>query len=263
MYQTMADPLITLTTDFGAADAYVAAMKGVILAINPAARLLDLSHEIPPQDTLHAAMILLGAVPYFPPGALHIVVVDPGVGTERALLYAECGAQRLLLPDNGVLSLLEKKLPVGRAIQLQDSRFWRPDVSRTFHGRDILAPVAGHLSLGLKPALLGPVASTWHRLTLPEPRIFHDRVEGEVMHVDRFGNLITTIRAGHVHQRRLGELEICGQRLPFVETYAAAGPGQAVALLSSEGFVEVAIRQGNAAARLGAGRGTAVTVHVA
>jgi S-adenosylmethionine hydrolase len=253
----VADPLITLTTDFGCDSPYVAAMKGVILSLNPAARLHDLSHAIPPQDLRHAAFFLSGAVPYFPKGTLHVIVVDPGVGTERAMLYAELGGQRLLVPDNGVWTRLG---PPGRVIQLREKRYWRADVSRTFHGRDILAPVAGHLSLGLDPAALGPAVSEWVHLTAPEFRRGPHGLTGEVVFVDHFGNLVSNIPG-----EALGgpaRVTVAGQEARLVHTYADAPPGTLVAVVSSWGTLEVAVSQGSAAARLQAGVGTPVTVEV-
>src|SRR5439155_17058133 len=187
-------PVITLTTDFGYGSPYVAAMKGVILSINPAARILDLSHAIPPQALRHAAFFLASAVPYFPPQAIHAVVVDPGVGTDRALLYVETGQHRLLVPDNGCWTEL-LHISGGEPLvhQITESRYWRATVSSTFHGRDILAPVAAHLSRGLDPRALGSRASKWVRLDLPRPWRGEDGLHGEVIFVDHFGNLITNI----------------------------------------------------------------------
>ena len=257
-------PLITLTTDFGHDSPYVAAMKGVILGINPAARLVDLCHEVPPQDVRHAAFILAAAVPYFPADALHVVVVDPGVGSDRALLYVETGKHRLLAPDNGCWTplLADGAAPV-RVIRLAEPRYWRQPVSATFHGRDILAPVAGHLSLGLAPEKLGPEAADWVRLPWPSPTSRKSGMHGEVLFVDRFGNLITNIPAESVRSRPT--VLVVGKRklrrgFRWVRTYAEAEPGQLVALISSFGTLEVAVVQGNAAKRLGAAISTAVSI---
>src|SRR5437660_1466434 len=139
----MPDPLITLTTDFGTDSPYVAAMKGVLLCINPAARVIDLSHDIPPQDIRHTAFLLAQSVPYFPPGTLHVVVVDPGVGSDRSILFVALGGQRLLVPDNDCWTLLtESHAQPLRVLRVSEPRFWRPQVSATFHGRDVFAPVA-------------------------------------------------------------------------------------------------------------------------
>jgi S-adenosyl-L-methionine hydrolase (adenosine-forming) len=260
--KAMADPLITLTTDFGQAAPYVAAMKGVILGINPAARLVDLSHQIPPQDVRHADHFLAGAIPYFPPGVIHVVVVDPGVGTERKLLYVELGGHRLLLPDNGCWTLLARQVgavPVVR--QLSEPRFWREPVSHTFHGRDILAPVAAHLSLGADPALLGPLATEWQALEMPQPHVADNSIIGEVSTVDDFGNLITNIPATMVAQPPdVLLVRKQSRKFRWVRTYGEVKPGQLVGLISSSGYVEIAVAQGNAAQQLKAKPGTEITI---
>jgi S-adenosyl-L-methionine hydrolase (adenosine-forming) len=256
-------PLVTLTTDFGAASPYVAAMKGVLLGVNPEVRIHDLSHAIPPQDVRHASYFLAGCVPYFPAGTIHVCVVDPGVGTKRALLLAEAGGQFLLAPDNGcltgALAALHGK-PVVR--RLGEPRFWRNPVSSTFHGRDILAPAAGHLSLGVKPAEFGPTVADWVRLENPEARIEKNRIRGEVIFIDDFGNLITNIRGEMIRARP--EVLVVGKRalrqFHWVKNYAEASPGELVALISSEGWLEIAIVQGHAARKLGARVGTLVSV---
>src|SRR5262249_40166495 len=178
----MADPIITMTTDFGEDSPYVAAVKGVLLGLNPAARLVDLSHQIPPQDIRHAAYFLAASLPYFPPGMVHLVVVDPGVGSERAVLCVELAGSFLVVPDNGCWTSLEKAVPrPPRVFRLTESRYWRQPVSSTFHGRDILAPVAAHLSLGIAPQSLGQETSEWVRLEMPVPVRTGSRIVGEVI----------------------------------------------------------------------------------
>ncbi len=253
------NPLITLTTDFGAGSAYVAALKGAILTVNPEARLVDLSHAIGPQDLIHAALFLTEAVPYYPAGTLHLVVVDPGVGTERGLLYVEVDDQRLLVPDNGLWTPLAQGRRIEQVRRLTEARYWRPAVSPTFHGRDILAPVAGHLSRGLDPAALGPLVQQSVELRLPEPSRTRDGLRGEVLWVDCFGNLITNIRESPLVDAvtiRVGDRVISRR----VRTYGEAAPGELVFLISSGGWLEVAVVQGNAAERLGARRGAPVEI---
>jgi len=257
------DPIITLTTDFGEAAHYVAALKGVILAINPAARIVDLSHQIPPQNIRHADLFLAGAIPYFPSGVIHVVVVDPGVGTDRNLLYVELGGHRLLLPDNGCWTTLAAKdgaTPVVR--RLGKPRFWRQPVSNTFHGRDILAPVAGHLSTGIDPALLGRPVTEWCILETPRPRVGANSIRGEVLSVDDFGNLITNIPAELV--RSAPDVLQVGKSLRkqfhWVATYGEARRGQLVVLASSTGNVEVAIVEGSASKKLNALVGSPIVV---
>lgn len=259
----MPDPLITLTTDFGEEAPYVAAMKGVILGINPAARLVDLSHALPPQDLLHAAWFVAGAVPWFPPEAIHVVVVDPGVGTARELLYIECNGRRVLAPDNGCWTYLQRGVETPPVVRrLRQRRWWLPAVSNTFHGRDILAPVAARLSLGIEPRLLGPKTSQWVQLAVEEPTCQPGQVQGRVEVVDRFGNLMTNIPAALVLQAPQA-LVVGTDPVPafrWVRTYGAAPRGEVVALLGSQGMLEVAVVEGSAAARFSAGSGTAITV---
>jgi S-adenosylmethionine hydrolase len=260
----MADSIITLTTDFGDDSPYVAAMKGVILALNPAARLVDLSHQIPPQDVTHSAFFLPACVPLFPAGTIHVIVIDPGVGTDRALLYVEIGGQRLLVPDNGCwTTLIGDQAPI--VIRLEEQRFWRQPVSHTFHGRDILAPVAGHLSLGADPHLLGPAVSEWVRWEEPRPSVKPNELVGEVVFVDHFGNLISNIPgdAFRALATRPVRISIGGQEVRRrVDSYAQAKPGELVALISSSGRLEIAVVNGNAARHVQAKVGTPIQVVV-
>ncbi|HJT76360.1 MAG TPA: SAM-dependent chlorinase/fluorinase [Gemmataceae bacterium] len=260
----MPDPIITLTTDFGEESPYVAAVKGVILGINPQARLVDLTHQIPPQDVRHAAFFLAGAVPYFPPEALHVVVVDPGVGSERAVLYVQTReGQRLLVPDNGCWTLLPAADAAPLVIRVAEPRFWRSPVSATFHGRDIFAPVAAHLSRGVSPRELGPPVSDWVRLRLPSPALGSGRLAGEVAFIDHFGNLITNIpgEALAAFPADATRVTVAGREVPRrVRAYAEAEPGTLVALVSSGGMLEIAVTNGSAARQLGAGIGAAVVV---
>jgi S-adenosylmethionine hydrolase len=253
--------LITLTTDFGAASPYAAVMKGVILSINPTASILDLSHSIRPQDLRHASYFLSTAVPYFPPGTLHVCVVDPGVGSERSAIYGEAGGQRFLGPDNGIFSPVLRKLgePV-RVRTLTDRRFWRDDVSHTFHGRDIFAPVAAHLSLGVDPEEFGPEAANWAELHSHSAVCWRNRCEGEIQFIDDFGNLITNIPAGLVKSLPVRASLGGGEAYPlrWVRTYSDAAAGDLVSLFSSDGFFEIAVVNGNAARRLNTAMGLSV-----
>ncbi len=259
----MADPIVTLTTDFGTASPYVAAMKGAILTVNPRARLIDLSHEIPPQDLRHTAFFLAAALPHFPGECIHVIVVDPGVGTARPLLYIELGKLRLLVPDNGCWTELAKAVharPV--VVRLAEPSFWRETVSATFHGRDILGPVAGHLSLGIDPNRLGPPVKNWIRLEIPSPRLEGKQLWGEVVFIDDFGNLITNIPAD-VLRSLPGPLRIQVGEHPIerqVRTYGEAPSGAAVALVSSTERLEIGVSQGNAAKQLLALVGAPVTI---
>lgn len=247
LFSLHSDSIITLTTDFGTDGPYVSAMKGVVLGLNPAARLVDLCHHIPPQDLRHAAYFLQQTIPYFPRGVLHVVVVDPGVGSERALLLVEADGHRLLVPDNGCWTWLDGPVTVRR---LTEDRSWRQPVSATFHGRDILAPVAAHLSLGVSAEALSVPMEDWVRLPKPALLRTTNGVAGEVVFVDSFGNLLTNIPADALPTTGLrvhvGE-HVIGQR---VRTYAEAEPGSVVVLLSSASTLEIAVPHGSAAREL-------------
>jgi S-adenosylmethionine hydrolase len=250
--------IITLLTDFST-DGYVAAMKGVILGINPQATLVDVSHEVPPQDVRHAAFVLATACPYFPPGTVHLVVVDPGVGSERAALAVRAAGQLFVAPDNGVLSLA---LAGGyeEVVRLTERRYWRPQPSRTFHGRDIFAPVAAHLSLGLPLAALGESAAELVQLPRSTPSRRPDGAWlAHVIYVDRFGNLITDMRPEPEWLDRLAGAQVGGAIVnDVVGTYADVPSGAPAILVGSAGYLEIAIRDGSASAEFRAGVGDEV-----
>lgn len=256
--------IITLTTDFGWLGPYVGAIKGAILAITRDVQIVDITHDIPPQNIQMGALVLADATPYFPPGTIHVAVVDPGVGTDRALVCAEIGGQLFLAPDNGLLTLVYRRGPVGRIVRLENRRYFRPEVSATFHGRDILAPVAGHLAAGLELCQLGPVVSELKLLDWPEPTMTHQQLAGQVVGIDTFGNLITNVDDEHL--RRFGqpeelEVEILGLRLDGIwHTYEERERGEILALVDSAGRLEIAVVCGNAAKTVGAGVGTPVVV---
>jgi S-adenosyl-L-methionine hydrolase (adenosine-forming) len=263
----MQQSIVTLTTDFGDDSPYASAMKGVLLSVNPAVQIVDLTHRIPPQDIWHAAFFLAEAIPFFPPRALHVVVVDPGVGTSRSILYAETGNHRLLVPDNGVLTLLARQQPITRARLVTEPRFWRANVSHTFHGRDIFAPVAGHLSMGLDPTELGPVADEWAQLRMPAVTTEGNVLRGTVLFVDRFGNLLTDLPTNRLPDhtvllrgRQTASGAIWERPVRVVRTYGEAASGEMVALISSFGWWEFAVVNGHAADALGYRRGDRIEV---
>lgn len=260
----MSERLLTLTTDFGEGSSYVAAMKGVLLSINPRLRIVDLSHRIPPQDLRQAALFLAETLPYYPAGSIHVIVVDPGVGTHRALLHVEITGSHLLAPDNGCWTLACSRLGSRPCVRrLTEPSWWRDPVSATFHGRDILAPVAARLSLGHPPEELGPLVESWRSWSPPEPTITAEKITGEVLIADPFGNLITNISATLLEKKIFQDAAISMENrlIPTrVRTYGDADPGTLIALLSSSGFLEIARVQGNAAAYLGLGVGARVEV---
>lgn len=250
-------PLITLTTDFGNASPYVGVMKGVILSRCSDANLVDLSHEIPAQDVMHAAYFLREVLPWYPAKTIHLVVVDPGVGTERLPICVQINGQYILCPDNGVWTLIEAMTePVVRV--LSNQAYQLDELSHTFHGRDIFAPGAAALANGIAPEDLGRRLEHWQRLSVPKVKMEQGVINGEVVFIDHFGNLITNITgdvvAGGIKSIRIGEKTI--QRM--ATTYGMAAPGELIALVSSSGFLEIAEVNGNAAKRLNMGRGERV-----
>jgi S-adenosyl-L-methionine hydrolase (adenosine-forming) len=260
-------PLITLLTDFGTRDAYVGSLKGVILSLNPEARLVDLSHEVDPQDIRAGAFLLAEAAAYFPPETIHLAVVDPGVGSRRRGLAARCRGHYWVGPDNGLFHLIFRQSAGLTIVSLENPGYFRPRMSATFHGRDIFAPVAAHLSLGVDLDAFGPRVTDPISLAFPEPEFGPEAIQGEIISVDRFGNLISNIPAAVVASQlgepgwllKAGPLSLKGP----VRTYADAAPGEFLALAGSHGFVEIACAMDNAARRLQAGVGLAVSIRPA
>ncbi len=271
-------PIITLLTDFGTRDHYVASLKGVILGLNPEVTLVDLSHEVPPQDIVAGAFVLAEAAPYFPPGTIHLAVVDPGVGTHRRGLAARCRGQFWVGPDNGLFHFVfagtnpaaatwDSSLPECTIVSLESPAFFRPHISTTFHGRDVFAPVAAHLSLGVELGQLGPLLLNPVPLPLPEPGFSPGVAQGQVIYIDRFGNLITNL-PGAALLSWLGNspafrLQVAGVVLRRLSpTYAEVGPGEPLALLGSHGYLEIAVNRGNAARLLKAAVGQPVVIYL-
>ncbi|HXG51879.1 MAG TPA: SAM-dependent chlorinase/fluorinase [candidate division Zixibacteria bacterium] len=257
--------LITLTTDFGYVDPFVGIMKGVIATINPAARVIDITHGIRPQDVLAAALALREAVRYFPPDSIHVVVVDPGVGTERRPLLIGYGGTYLVGPDNGVLSLAFEGREPDCLVCLSNPAYHLRPAAATFHGRDIFAPAAAHLSLGVPPAAFGYGASTFIRLELPAVRKSPAALHGCILYIDGFGNLFTNIREADLADwdRRTLTITVRGQMIRgLASNYAAGASGELIALVNSWGFVEIALFRGSAQLKTGAVIGDPVSVAV-
>jgi hypothetical protein len=254
----MSGPIVTLTTDFGARDGYLGAMKGVILARCPEARLVDLAHDLPPGDVVATAFALGESAPYFPPGTVHLVVVDPGVGSARRGLACAVGAQRFVAPDNGVLSCVLSRGEPARAVALERPEHWRVDPSPVFHGRDVFGPVAGALAAGTPIEAFGREVPSEGlvRVPFPDARREGDAWIGAVLHVDRFGNLVTSVRLDGPAR---GAALIAGRSAPGARTYADVAPGALVALRGSSGRLEIAVRGGSAADTLRVARGAVVT----
>jgi len=256
-----------LTTDFGLADGYVGTMKGVILGIDPTVTIVDISHDIPPQDVREAAYVLYTAYTYFPQGTIHVVVVDPGVGSERRAIALRTPQATFVAPDNGVLSYIVAREKVEEIVSLTNPHYHLSPVSRTFHGRDIFAPIAAYLARGTPLTELGEPIAEIITFALPRPQVRADgTIVGAVIHIDRFGNLITSIMSKDLANHSLlreGIVKIKGQSIPrIVNTYAEVQPGKLLALIGSEGHLEISVSGGSASRTLGAKVGDKVLVRM-
>ncbi|NIP87133.1 MAG: hypothetical protein GTO03_16860 [Planctomycetales bacterium] len=256
--------VITLTTDFGGGSPYVAAMKGVVLSRNPQATLIDITHDIPPQDIRQGALVLAEATRRFPPESIHVAVVDPGVGTPRQVVYARFGQHHFIAPDNGLLDRLAAQQPPDKIIALTNPQYWLPDVSATFHGRDIMAPVAAALSLGTDPDQLGTPQQTLVRLDWPEVHIVPGEITGSVEAIDSFGNLITNIsQTALADCPRDESVRVCcdeHETYGIFQTYGDQPELTLIALVGSSGKLELAIVNDSAQMMLGVAVGAPVTV---
>ncbi|MFA5078229.1 MAG: SAM-dependent chlorinase/fluorinase [Dehalococcoidia bacterium] len=263
--------VITLTTDFGTGDGYVASMKGVILGINPQATIVDISHSVEPQSIRQASFLLHTSWRYFPEGSIHVVVVDPGVGSHRKAVILKTPTACFIAPDNGILSYVihditeaqeQHRVRVGQAtshaipdecqaVSITSKEYWRHPVSATFHGRDIFAPIAAHLSLDLPITEFGEGINSLTVFPIPTP--FQDasgRIVGHIIHIDRFGNLITNLRSSHIPQGGAA-IEVKNQRIDNTSRYYSQGSGL-MALIGGNDYLELSYRDGSAASILGA-----------
>ncbi len=257
--------IVTLTTDFGTSDHFVGAMKGVILSICPAAEIVDITHEIAPFEVTEAAFLISEAYPTFPKKAIHVVVVDPGVGTSRRPILVEAAGQFFIAPDNGVLAMVYSRTP-HKARVITSERYFRKPVSRTFHGRDIFAPAAAHLAKGVPPARFGKLIDDHLKLAFDKPARTGKRIwTGTILKADRFGNLITNFHvADHPEiQTRAFEMQAGVQRITRLAlTYAEAHAGELFLIVGSTGYYEVAANQASAARLLGCGVGAPVELTI-
>jgi S-adenosylmethionine hydrolase len=245
--------IVTLTTDFGGRDSFVGTMKGVILSRCPEARIVDVCHEVPPQQVRSGALRLAAAAPYFPAGTVHVAVVDPGVGGERRALALEAGGQRFVGPDNGVLTLAAP--PSGadwHAVAITNPVHMLPRVSQTFHGRDVFAPAAAHLAAGGALADLGPALVSVEELRLPRPARAGRRLSGIVLDVDRFGNLISNVRGELLAEENVERVCVAGAAILGLSRWYDPSR-ELVAIVDSDGWLEIAAPGGSAAARLSVG----------
>ena len=260
----MAHPVIALLTDFGTRDHYAGAMRGVVLAICPDATLVDITHDVRPQDVLGGALELAAAFTYFPAGTVFLAVVDPGVGSSRRGIAAEAGGFTFVAPDNGLLTMVFRESAPRRVVELTEGRYARPTVSRTFAGRDRFAPAAAWLAKGIDLTALGRPLTAWHVLEIAKPSVGDGRMTGEVLRVDRFGNLVTNIDRRTFDRFAGGgalDIAVADQPVPrLVATYAEADTGSICALFGSGDHLEIAVTGGNAAERLHLDRGAPVVV---
>lgn len=256
----MSAPLVTFLTDFGLRDGYVAAMKGVLLARCPEARIVDVSHAILPGDVDAAAYVLRQVAGYFAAGTVHLAVVDPGVGSERRALVADTGSRRFVAPDNGLLTLVLDGAADLRMRAIENPALWREPVSPVFHGRDVFAPVGAFLAAGGDWTAVGPEIdpATIVRRPWPPPRSGRGVQQGVIVYVDGFGNMVSNLPVGPGGPGS-GEVEVAGRRVPTGRTYSDVAPGDVVAVGGSAGLLEIARRGGNAAEHLGASVGAVIT----
>lgn len=259
----MEPKLITLITDYGHKDPFVGIMKGVIFGINPNARIIDLSHGIPPQDLMAGALVLRHSAPFFPRGTIHVAVVDPGVGTKRRPLLIESEGCFFIGPDNGLLSLALEEKKTSQIIELSNEIYHLKPTSTTFHGRDIFAPIAGYLSLGISAQDLGTKVDAFERLPWPNVIKSEGAIQGKVIYIDGFGNLITNVQERDLRGLRpenstvsLSSLTIHG----LVANYASGTEGAFVALFNSWGLLEISLFKGNAHLQSGAKIGDTIQI---
>jgi S-adenosyl-L-methionine hydrolase (adenosine-forming) len=262
----LANPIITLTTDYGTNDHLVGTLKGVILKINPDVTILDITHNVTPFDLLDGALAIGSAYSYFPPKTVHVVVVDPGVGTERRPLLVSAANQYFVAPDNGVLSMIYEREPEGLVVRNANAEhYYLQPVSKTFHGRDIFAPVAAWLTKGWQTSGMGDEIEDYKRFSLPRPKEADGVVKGVILRADAFGNLITNFRQEDLPEGAASDgsikLQVGTQSITrLVDTFAQGNGTEPFAYVGSSGFIEIGVNKGNAARTLGLGRGTAVVL---
>ena len=262
----MRPPLVALLTDFGTHDWYAAVLKAVVLYRCPGARLIDITHEVPPQDTVAGAFILAAAVPWFPRGTVFLAVVDPGVGSGRAIVAAKADHRYFVGPDNGLLTLTLQRAKQFTAVRLTNQRYWIKPISATFHGRDIMAPVAAYLASGGSLNRLGVTLPRLTPLALPAVRQDGSILRGHVVHIDAFGNLITDLPSSSLVPKggsRRAAVRYKRRAVRVVSSYAAGSHAELIAAAGSLGVVELALRNGSAARMFNAARGDMVEVRQA
>jgi S-adenosylmethionine hydrolase len=262
----MRNSLITLLTDFGTKDHYVASMKGTILNINPQCTLIDITHHVSPHDIKEGAFLLANAYSAFPKGTIHLSVVDPGVGGPRKPILLVTTYYFFVGPDNGLFTIILKREKVKKVVALTNQKYFLSHISSTFHGRDLFAPVAAYLSLGVKPEAFGPELDSWVELDFEKPRIREGRLIGEILNIDAFGNLISNIDEkqffhfvkDHSFVIRTGKRTIQGLKKGYWE----GKRNEVMALIGSGGFLEISVREGNAQKRLKVKKGDRIIIEI-
>ena len=256
--------MITLTSDFGLKDPYVAEMKGVILTINPQATIIDVTHSVEKFDIRVGAFVLASAAPYFPKDTIHLAVIDPDVGTERRAILIQTKRGFFVGPDNGVLMLAAQNQGIEHLYSISNSKFMLPKVSSTFHGRDVFAPAAAHLGKGIKPSEFGPEITESATAKFASVERRNSSLIGEVWHIDDFGNIITNISQKDLLQNRVVNVKLSGvlQNISFGEIYAQVKLHEPLALIGSHGFLEIALNQGNAAKKFHAKAGDKIEISI-
>jgi S-adenosyl-L-methionine hydrolase (adenosine-forming) len=257
--------MITLTSDFGLRDPYVAEMKGVILTLNPNATIIDITHEVEKFNIRMGAFMLASAAPCFPKGTVHLAVVDPGVGTERRAILVQTKQGFFVGPDNGVLMLAAKKQGVEHIHELFNPKFMLPKVSATFHGRDIFAPAAAYLNIGTKPSEFGPEVADGVVPEFANVKRKAGSLIGEILHIDGFGNIVTNISHKEIEQAKTVNIKLhkLSLNVTFGKTYAQTPPREAIALIGSHGFLEIALNQDSASEKFHATVGEKIEVTLA
>lgn len=258
--------VVTLTTDFGLSDGYVGTMKGVLLRVCPDVRIIDITHQVAPQDTLEASLVLQNAYPYFPVGTVHIVVVDPGVGSDRRQILLTTREYFFVGPDNGTFTRILESGDDVSVYEISNPQLMLANISHTFHGRDIFAPAAAYLVRGVPPEEFGPRVTDPVTVSIPTPRIYIDRIGGEVIYVDSFGNIVTNISQAQFDEAVAGrnvQISINGKSIERLQrSYLEGEQGRALALFGSSGLLEIAVAGGRADRRIGAGKGDTVLVRI-
>lgn len=263
----MPRPIITLTTDYGTSDHFVGVMKGVILSINPEVEIVDICHHVLPHDILDGALTIGQAYKYFPPKTIHVVVVDPGVGTDRRPLLVAGDQHYFVAPDNGVLSSVYDQVEALYSWNVISEHYFRHPVSKTFQGRDVFAPVAAWLSKSWQTSAFGEAVTDVVRFALPKPKVAGNKTTGVVLRIDNFGNAITNITAQDVPSLAAADGKFTirvgsGTMNKVVGTFSNGATGEPAAIIGSSGYLEISVNKGNAARTLGVARGAEVTVEV-